>query len=323
MSTWEFKDKKHLLPPGTRLQYHSRSDEHSKKLGDLIVEDLLAMCPVMAEQAAAGDIVYGINVPYRLPNGKTKALDVAIGTPVMHLGAPKLGRIHVFPKTPRNKPSPIDRLLVSIEEKATMTEHGKSQPRVFSELNDAHAIVHQADRWTVSAGVEMLNIADTFVSPLRQAPDRPIKVTLHNQPQVTDNMVKHLRKLPQRDNVGGIGLEAFCTIVVNADNQGRVSLHTGPPAPGPGDIDYYGTFLERICRLYGERFTDIGNLPSREGLSIEDALMKVSRDYKGLLRSVGRLAVDQELPGAAELDAVLLGVEVQVHGELPEVEEEV
>jgi len=34
------------------------------------------------------------------------------------------------------------------------------------------------------------------------------------------------------------------------------------------------------------------------------------------------LAVEQDLPGAAELDAVLLGIEVQVHGEPPEVEGE-
>ena len=128
MSTWVFKDRKHLLPPGTKLQYHSRSDEHSKKLGEFVVEDLLKMCPSMAKHAAAGDIVYGINIPYTWPNGKRKTLDVAIGTPAGPRARVTSGRIRVVKSGGRSKASPIDRLLVGIEEKATMTEHGKSQP---------------------------------------------------------------------------------------------------------------------------------------------------------------------------------------------------
>jgi len=52
-----------------------------------------------------------------------------------------------------------------------MTEHGKSQPRVFSELNGTHAMVHRGDRWTISAAIEMLNVADSFISPLRRDED--------------------------------------------------------------------------------------------------------------------------------------------------------
>jgi len=316
----QFHDAKGLLPPGLRIQYHSRSDEHSKQLGELIVQDLLDTCPLLAEHAAAGRTVYGINLPHVWSNGKVKTLDVAIGTPLAKRTSNFGARIDKV--TGGRNSTSLARLLVAIEEKATMTEHSKAQPRMFSELNDAHTIIHQGDRWTISGGIEMLNISPTFISPLRQRPDQALDITQHNQPQVTRNMVQHLRKLPQRDEVGDVGLDAYCTFVINLDNQGHVSLHEGPPAPQPGDIDHYQTFLQRICRFYTERFAYLDKLPSVEALSVEDALAKVSRDYRGLLPQVGQLAVDAGLPGAAELDAVLLGVEVQQHGEPPEVEEE-
>jgi len=59
--------------------------------------------------------------------------------------------------------------------------------------------------------------------------------------------------------------------------------------------------LERICRFYSEHFGDIDRLPSREELSVEDALRKVSSDHPGLLPKAGQLAVDAELQGAAAL----------------------
>src|ERR671928_64182 len=77
----EFVDRGGRLPPGTRLQYHSRSDEHSKRLGEFMVDDLLDGCPVLREHAARGDVAYGINVRHRWPNDKIKTLDLAIGVP--------------------------------------------------------------------------------------------------------------------------------------------------------------------------------------------------------------------------------------------------
>ena len=148
MATHEFVDRKGLLPPGMRLQYHSRSDEHSKKLGELVVEDLLDHCALMHRHAALGQIAYGINYRFRWPNGKEKTLDLVIGVPSVALTAPPNGRIHRL--SGRGSSASIARLLVACEEKSTMTEHGKSQPRIYSELNDAHTIVHQGSRHTIA-----------------------------------------------------------------------------------------------------------------------------------------------------------------------------
>jgi hypothetical protein len=41
---------------GLTYQYHPRSDAHSKKLAELIWEDLIAHCPTLSENARAGRI---------------------------------------------------------------------------------------------------------------------------------------------------------------------------------------------------------------------------------------------------------------------------
>lgn len=195
-----------------------------------------------------------------------------------------------------------------------MTEHGKSQPRVYSELNDAHAIVHAGSRDTIAAGIAMFNIAATFISPLRQAPEAPIKVSFHRQPDVTANMVQHLRHLPVRTSVDQPGLDAFCTFVVDVDNQGHVALHVTAPAPQPGDADHYDTFLARLCRIYTERYGNLDDLPPNGGLSIEQALMGLAKRHPGLLSKTAGLAVRRRLSGAAELRAILESIEASVPG---------
>jgi hypothetical protein len=67
-------------------------------------------------------------------------------------------------------------------------------------------------------------------------------------------MVTYLRGLPIRDRVGQIGFDAYCTIVVECDNQTIATLWEATPAPQPGDRDHYETFINRIARLYAERF---------------------------------------------------------------------
>ena len=74
-----------------------------------------------------------------------------------------------------------------------------------------------------------------------------IEYALHHQ--------EHLRGLVIREAVGRVGFDAYCTIVVDCDNQQRSALWTKAPAPQPGDPDHYETFIERIASFYGERFS--------------------------------------------------------------------
>jgi hypothetical protein len=242
LTNHEHKDPKY----GWVYHYHSRSDAHSIALCTLILEDLLLACPVLREQSLGDKIVYGINARHTFPNGKKKTLDLAIGT-TKEIKQPTRFAHTIYP-------GEVDRVLISCEAKTVMTEHGKSQPRVFDELGSSHQIVHQGDHDAIAAGVTVVNIATTFVSPLRQKGGE-LQVSEHKQPHAAERMVNHLRGLPIRESVDAVGFDAYATIVVDCDNQGPAFLWTDPPAPQPGDRDHYESFIARLAVAYAARFT--------------------------------------------------------------------
>jgi hypothetical protein len=220
---------------GHVYHYHPRSDAHSKTLAEFIWADLLNVSPEMKEDFNARRITYSVNHKYVWPmSKKPKTIDLAV-----------LAR----------RPSDDGLVLISCELKTVMTEHRKSGPRIFDELSSSHEIVHSGDPEALALGVTVVNIASTFVSPLRQkeASPAPLDITVHKQPDAAKSMVDHLRGLPQREGAVGVGFDAYATFIVDCDNQGPTTLRTSPPAPQPGDSDHYDTFLKRVAAAYTER----------------------------------------------------------------------
>jgi hypothetical protein len=233
-------------------RYHSRSDSHSKALCLLVVDDLVAACPVLAKHASEGKVVYGINLVYEWPESKkVKTIDLAIGVSSESV-------VELMPGS-RIAKGKIKRVLFSCEAKTCMTEHGKSQPRIFDELGSSHAIVHAGDNEAIAAGITVVNIADRFASPLRQEKGEPLHFTNHKQPDAAAGMIYHLRGLPIRAETtsADAGFDAYTTLVINCDNQEPASLWTTPPAPQPGERDHYDTFVDRIAKAYTERFSSL------------------------------------------------------------------
>lgn len=231
---------------GWVYQYHPRSDAHSIALCRFVLQDLLASCSELRAQAIAGKVAYGINYECHFPlTSKKKTLDLAIG-----IGTPDT----TLTSVPGIYLGNIDELRISCECKTAMTEHSKSQPRIFDELSSSHEIVHNGQGPnTIAAGLAVVNIAGTFVSPLRQK-SAELSVTTHKQPHAAQKMIAHLRGLPIRTDVGSVGFDAYATIIVNCDNQKPATLHTKSPAPQPGDIDEYGGFVEKVSAAYSNRF---------------------------------------------------------------------
>lgn len=215
-----------------------------------MAEDLLAQCDVLRGQASAGKIAFGINIKHLWPNGKKKTIDLAIGRPktLDPNGSPIKGS----PKAVE-----MSEVFISCEAKTAMTEHIKSQPRIFDELGSSHEIVHQGRPDAIAVGITMVNIADKFASPLRQKSRKNIFYLPHCQPDAAASMIQHLRGLPIREVVGQQGFDAYCTFVVKTDNISSASLWTDPPAPQPGENDHYQTAVSRITRFYAERFISI------------------------------------------------------------------
>jgi hypothetical protein len=246
---WLATNSQRSKTDGRMYNYLPRSDSHSIALCRFIVQDLVIRSEVIREKAKEGRIAFGLNVRHRFPNGKTKTLDFAIGIP------DPAG----LPLTPHgiSQAEEFSRVLISCEQKTCMTEHGKSQPRLYDELSSSHEIVHQGDQQCIAAGVAIINIAPTFVSPLRQRTGLDLVTTRHNQPGVTGSMINHLRGLPIRNDIGQVGFDAFVQAVVSCTNQDGATLHTELPAPQPGDPDHYDTFVNRIGLAFQERFAAI------------------------------------------------------------------
>lgn len=231
-------------------RYHPRSDEHSKMPCRFALDDLIEACPELAAHAATGKVVGGVNALFTFANGKRKTLDLAVGTPAK---APK-----DFVYTPPITGGEIASVRISCEAKQCMTEHSKTKPHIFDELSSSHEIVHQGDTRAIAAGIVVVNIADRYASPTRQVSgEGNLIITSHRQPGVTEDMVRHLRGLVMRDEVGQVGFDALCTLVIDCDNMGGLcTLHTGAPAPQPGDRDHYATFLARVAAFYAARFSE-------------------------------------------------------------------
>lgn len=181
-------------------------------------------------------------------SNKAKTIDLAIGMPYKPIEQVE-GSIA--------KVQGLTEVLFSCEAKSCMTEHGKSQPRIYDELSSSHEIVHKGRQDAIAAGIAVINIAARFASPLRQSGTRKLHFSDHKQPRVTEKMVEHLRGLPIRARVEDAGFDAYCTVVVNCDNIHDAILWQDPPAPQPGDKDHYETFLDRITSIYEERFFDL------------------------------------------------------------------
>ena len=244
MTNHEHRDRR----LGHVYRYHPRSDAHSVSLCTLIMADLLERCPLLRSQAARRQVAYGINVGHQWQTtGKRKNLDLAIGIPAdpVHGTQDDIVKVDQFFE-----------VLISCEAKSVMTEHGKSQPRVYDELSSSHEIIHQGKQEAIAAGITVVNIAETFVSPTRQKTDE-LEVSTHNQPRATLRMVEHLRGLPIREQIGQVGFDAYCTFVVECNNQDACTVWPDAPAPQIGDRDHYETFITRIAEFYAERFSTL------------------------------------------------------------------
>jgi hypothetical protein len=235
---------------GRLYNYHPRSNSHSLWLCRYIMKDLLTRSEIIRTKAHQGRITVGFDVEHTFPTGKRKKLDLAIGIPTE-------AKLALAPAEGIAEVKEFARVLVACEAKNCMTEHKKSQPRLFDELSSSYHIVNHGDPHCIAAGIAIINIAATFVSPLRQHHDLPIHITKHDQPRVTTSMVSHLRGLKLRDKTDQVGFDAFSQAIVDCNNQNGASLHEGVPAPQHGDADHFDTFLQRIDLAFQERFASI------------------------------------------------------------------
>lgn len=269
-------DKKY----GNRWQYHPRSDRHSKVCCWAILLDLLNECSGLRRQARAGKVCFGINhelTAYKTQ--KTKSLDFVICVPgtrtrpsrysfkgLASSYSLKLTQTaeEALDKLPTLQEAPTGQVLLTLEAKACMTSHVKAIPRLHSELNDSHQIVHDSAPNAIAGGFVLVNAANRFASPTQHANMRKIlgpgdlDYTIHPQPRVTAKVIEKLQQLPRRNGPIEGGFDSIGIMTVKCENNDKpISVETGPPALRPDHSFHYDQMIRRLCQRYSQEF---GNL---------------------------------------------------------------
>lgn len=258
-------------------QYHSRSDVHSKVVCWAIVFDLLQHSRVLRDHAEAGLIVFGINHEMRdFKAQRKKNLDLVIARPGttdptskktprsfselgehfdVRLSDDQAGRLAALPVAHEG---PVGSVLLALEAKACMTAHVRALPRLYDELNSSQLTVHGSSDQAVAAGLAMVNISDSFLSPdlnplgLKQ---RSRVVSQHRQPDDAIRTVTKLRELPRRTRPGEEGFDALSILIVECKNDGTpVTIVSSAPAPALNDDYHYEQMVRRTASQYEFRF---------------------------------------------------------------------
>ena len=223
-------------------QYHPRSNKHGLALCDFVLEDLLANCPKIAQDASARRLVYERNQKIIVGNTDWN-IDLVLGPPPAHFQAPPTNDpiVQAIPATIR----------IAIEAKTIMTEHGKARRNRQRDLDSFQQFARRYDSSTISAALSVINVASQFKSPLR------VTLTVHrNVTALVTGTVSILRSIPLRPAADQHGLDANGVIVVQHDNVDatRTALVVASPAPQMGDPLHYDSFLHRICDRYSQRW---------------------------------------------------------------------
>jgi hypothetical protein len=259
---------------GRSWQYHPRSDRHSKIACWCVLFDLLRECSLLRSHVDQGKVGFGINHEMRdFARNRKKNLDLVLcrlafiateqlafaDLPELYgfkLTEAEAATLRILPRLLLTAPTAV---LLAVEAKACMTEHGKARPRLYDELNSSHLMIHGDTDEAIAAGLAMVNAAKTFISPLRnpwEAGSLAEAVTTHRQPDATIAVVEKLKELPRRTRPGDVGYDAFGIVIVDCRNDGgAVALVDTPSAsPGSTEIFDYEQFIRRLAQIYATRF---------------------------------------------------------------------
>ncbi len=226
------------------LGYHPRSDKHSNALARAVLQDLVKRCPRIREDAAAGRLVYDLNMDIRFGTS-TWNVDFVLGSPAIP-ALPVAGEAitRLTPATVR----------VALEIKGVMTEHRKAVRNRKRDFEAHHEHVHNYSQRTIAAGLLVINSAAEFKSALR-----PV-MTIHGDRRKVSTLVdvclNEMRNVTTSGGMSNYGMDAKGAIVVDMDNVNLAEARfmTVPPAPQPGDPLHYDSFVQRLCDEYSERF---------------------------------------------------------------------
>lgn len=217
------------------LGFNPRGQANSNALADFVVEDLMKTCPALNTALKAGELKSLKN-----PNIRTKVAVRSIDLVICE-----------------SSEAPNISVRVSVENKTIMTAHGKARKNRYGDLIAYSNHMHNHNPKCVAGAIVVVN-----VSPAYENPDAFAKGLLRpkfKMERVVADTIAIFDKIPLRDNSDDPNElpEALAVIALEYDGLTPCKLTAGPLAPPSGSHINYGAFIQRVCRIYRERFNAV------------------------------------------------------------------
>jgi hypothetical protein len=209
------------------LGHNPRSQANSNALSDLVVADLREASPEI-DSAIKSEALRVIRNPGVMTKVAERSIDL-----VLLASAAKL-------------------VSISVEHKTIMAAHGKARKNRYGDIIAYCNHMHNHSKECIAGAIVIVN-----TSPLYQNPDAFAKDLVRpkfKMEKIVADTVRIFNQIPLREvpEEPNDQPEALAVIVMNYDGTQPASL-----------VDYlsaesqihYGTFVKRIVRLYGERFS--------------------------------------------------------------------
>lgn len=242
---WLNQERKWTYPKN--VPYHPRSDSHGGAQCRYFLEDLLYESDSLREAANKKQIVF--QEDYVVGQGGLEwNTDLVIGPP-------------------KNKPISSDswegdisrgdpsEIWLAADAKSIMTEHQKARRNRQRDINSFADIMHHHHERALTAGILLVNLVETFDSPLRDPDD----ITQHvHIERIVEEIIDMFDSINRSEGEISANLDGASVVVVQHSNLvediGETRLVTEPPAPQPGDRVHYRTFVEQMADWFENRF---------------------------------------------------------------------
>jgi len=160
-------------------------------------------------------------------------------------------------KLPVLRAALVSNVLVALEAKACMTEHGKAQPRLFDELASSFQTVHGDTNSAIAAAFVMINCANSFISPDRnrkKVRGGKFVINAHKQPAAASGSLAKVMQLPRRSHEREQGFDALGVTMVDCANDGSQIQLNAAMSEQVDKIVTYPSLILRVAHLYSTKF---------------------------------------------------------------------
>lgn len=229
------------------VPYHPRSDTHGGAQCRYFLDDLLYENDTIEGAAQSGDIVFEEDIVVG-EGGLSWNTDLVIGPPRDTVQVPLDGNRAIA----REEPAEI---WLAVDAKSIMTEHQKARRNRQRDINSFADIMHHHHERTLTAGILLVNLVETFDSPLRDPDD----ITAHvHIDRIVEEIVDMFDSINRSEGEISANLDGAGVVVVQHSNLiediGDTRLVTDPPAPQQGDRVHYRTFVRQMADWFETRF---------------------------------------------------------------------